>query len=779
MEDGFFLLHEDDPHLQTTKIPLPKFTGDITKVYNYGLPPEEQFYPYEILPERLANFENIYRAAKNIKPEVAVKPSALRAHLEENQIEYAEEIKWIKRVLHHRFHGQWVLINGKLTFIQRWHYFFINFYYVDNENDRRNGFPDYRDRDRRFFIAQEHYYTDTKGYYRYKVSYISEKGEVHNEYFNNASERDKFCEKLAFRKINPLREEGYYEIEMQGRTCLGTLYYKHRREGATYKAQCIGKCIQDENPGKNTAFQSKSDDHTDEVMLTKVHEPYKKIPFFFMNDFLTVPKTIFSKTLIEWKSDSKIRGKKHHGGFVKNGGAGEYTLDGMKLIYVHMDEIAKKDPQTRMNILRRWNIVKKCLSQGNGKVIRGFSIHTSTVGQMGGGGGELAFELAKQSMVENSDDQGKTVSGCRIVFFHAADGMEGFVDQYGKSIIEDPIEPVLGIDGNWIRQGAKTYLLQTRLAKENMQDWEGLNEDIRQFPLYFMECFRAPSNETPFNVEIINRFIERLQMLSEPLTKRYQLNWSSGWGSPVTMNEDPFGRWSFSTTFETHTRNQFVFGPNGYQPAPHVYGKRILGADPMKYHAHEVQHGKMSNGGGAIWYDYDAAVDNGKPRENWMSQKFEGTYNHRTDDKFLYVEDMAMACVLSGALCFPENNVTLVSDEFVRNGMREYLIYEVDDEGNVAKKPGATTSSPQGNVVQKMFSWGSWYVNNALTFDSHLELAQQFVQIKDPTDMTDYDLFTAALFAGIGSQSNFIKFAREEKTHNIQLNHLFPQTRLM
>jgi hypothetical protein len=777
MEDDHFLLHEDDPHLPTTKIPLPKFTGDITKVYNYGLPPEQQFYPYEVMPDTLANFEMIYREAKNIKPDKSVKPSDLRKYLEDNQVKFSEEIKWIKRVTHHRYHGQWVFIKGKLIYIQRWHYFFVNFNYISSDNEARNGFPDFRDRDRRFFIAEEHYYNDTKGYFKYKVSYVNEKGEVHNQYFNNPTSRDKFCQGLAFRKIHALREEGYYEQEMNERTCLGTLYYKHRREGATYKAQCISFLIQQENPGKNTAFQSKSDDHTMEVMDTKVHEPYKRVPFFFMNDYLTVPKTIFSKNKIEWKTDSKIRGKKDHGGFHFNAGAGEYVVDGMKLIFWHGDEIAKKDPTTRMNMLKRWNIVRKTLSQGNGKVIKGFSIHTSTVGEMGGGGGELALKLAKQSMIENSDDQGRTVSGCRIVFFSAADCLEGFVDQYGFSVIEDPVEPVLGIDGKWIKQGAKSYLLSVRLAKEQMEDWDGLNEDIRQFPLYFMECFRESTTETPFNIELINRFIERMQMLKEPATKRYNLRFSSGWGSPVEMHEDPFGRWSFSTTFER--RNQFIMGSDGYQPSPDVYGKRVLGADPMKYHAHEVSHGKMSNGGGAIWYDFDGSVDNGKPRDKWISQKFEGTYNTRTDDKFLYAEDMAAACVLTGSLCFPENNFNLISDEFQRNNMRGYLIFEIDNNGNESNKAGATTSSSDGNIVQQMFSFGSWYINNALQYDNHLEIAQEYAQIKSPKDITNYDLFTAASYAGVGSRTNFIKFAREQKTNNVNLSHLFPNYKLM
>ena len=266
-------------------------------------------------------------------------------------------------------------------------------------------------------------------------------------------------------------------------------------------------------------------------------------------------------------------------------------------------------------------------------------------------------------------------------------------------------------------------------------------------------------------------------MLKEPATKRYNLRFSSGWGSPVEMHEDPFGRWSFSTTFER--RNQFIMGSDGYQPSPDVYGKRVLGADPMKYHAHEVSHGKMSNGGGAIWYDFDGSVDNGRPRDKWISQKFEGTYNTRTDDKFLYVEDMAAACVLTGSLCFPENNFNLISDEFVRNNMRGYLIFEIDNDGNEAKKAGATTSGSDGNVVQKMFSWGSWYINNILQYDNHLEIAQQYAQIKSPKDITNYDLFTAASYAGIGSQTNFIKFAREQRTNNVNLSHLFPNYKLM
>lgn len=775
MEDSFFLLHEDDPDLPTIKIPLPKFTGDITQVYNYGLAPEDQFYPYEVVPDTIKNFETIYRERQKIKKDKYVQPSELLQFLKDNQVEFQEELQWVKRVQHHRFHGQWVFIHGKLTFIHRWNYTFVNFWFVDNDNPLRLGFPDYRDRDRRFFLAQDYFYTDKKQYYTIRVHYTNEKGDQKTDYFNLESDKNKFLEKLSQRNLRYFEETGFFVFDTPNRTSLGTLYYKHRREGATYKAQCISYCIQSEGLYRNTAFQSKSDKHTDEVMLTKVHEPLKKLVWCLLLDFRSVPKTILPKEQIEWKSESKTRDSKQHGGFTLNAGAGDYGVDGMKLAFLHCDEIAKKDPETRMNMLKRWNVSKKCLSTGNGRIINGFSIHTSTVGDKTRDGGLMAEKLAKQSMLYDSN--GQTLSGLTPVFFSAADGLEGFVDPYGKSIIEDPDKPILGIDGKYIEIGAKTFLLNKRSALEASGDYDALNEDIRQFPIYFKECFRESNQQSTFNVELINRVNERLKNIKPAPTETYNIEFSQGYGTPANLIPDGLGKWKISRVPELHERNQFVYGPDGIEPAPNVWGKKIIGMDPVKYHKHEVEHGKFSDSAGAIWYPYDEEKDNGKHRQDWDSQRFLATYKYRTDNKFMYAEEMAAASVLFGALGYPENNFNLISDEWQRNDMRGYLIFDLNEQNNPKPKPGASTTN--SGIVDDLFSLGSYYVNNDMIYDSHAEINTEFMLTNGPEDMTNRDLFVATTFALLGAQSKFIRFAKEEKKKQHSLSQFFPNMRII
>jgi hypothetical protein len=60
-----------------------------------------------------------------------------------------EEIQFVEEDFERRLNGVWVLLNGKPTYISGTHYFYLQWCKIDI------GYPEYRDRDRRFFTFWE------------------------------------------------------------------------------------------------------------------------------------------------------------------------------------------------------------------------------------------------------------------------------------------------------------------------------------------------------------------------------------------------------------------------------------------------------------------------------------------------------------------------------------------------------------------------------------------------------------------------------------------------
>ena len=66
--------------------------------------------------------------------------------------------------------------------------------------------------------------------------------------------------------------------------------------------------------------------------------------------------------------------------------------------------------------------------------------------------------------------------------------MEGFIDKYGMPVFKTPTEPVLGIDDEYIYQGAIDYWENE--VESLASDPDALNEFYRQFPRSESHAFR-------------------------------------------------------------------------------------------------------------------------------------------------------------------------------------------------------------------------------------------------------------------------------------------------
>ena len=95
------------------------------------------------MPKRLKYLQHQYRSLDEIWD-----------YLEENKDIYTAEIEWVTRMWDWRLNGLWIMINGKPTYMDGWHFFYCGFWTIDI------GLPQYRDRDRRWFIAARFFFTE-------------------------------------------------------------------------------------------------------------------------------------------------------------------------------------------------------------------------------------------------------------------------------------------------------------------------------------------------------------------------------------------------------------------------------------------------------------------------------------------------------------------------------------------------------------------------------------------------------------------------------------------
>jgi len=610
--------------------------------------------------------------------------------------------------------GYWLFINGKPTYINGWNYFYINYWHLDI------GIPEYRSRDRKFFLFAE------------------------------------FCD------LDPCS--------------YGFTYPKYRREGATSKASCIHYLYITRRIKANGGIQSMTDDHAETVFQNHVVESWKDLPFFFRPvwegstspksklSFKSPPRTLgySGKT---GRADIDLRSQ------ITYREAGVKAYDTWKLAFYHHDEVGKSKV---VDVYERWQVVKPCLSLGGGSKIVGLSIHTSTVGEMERGGGRNFHRICKASMYEKRNKNNQTISGLYNLFLPAYDGLEGFIDEFGESVIENPtpeqmkflktktpaLAPIykMGI-------GAKLYLENKRAMLIEAGDIEAYNEEVRQFPIYFRECFRTQQADMGFDIIKIEERLEELQF-AVPKKQCGNFMWVGHERKQVEWHPTPMGRFFNSMVLPKDKTNKYAYD---FQLQSHIPLNTdfTAGADPFKFN--KTQHRRKSDGGGAVFYRHTQAVDPpGTPLKEWKSHRFVCTYSNRVGDKEEYAEDMLKMCIYYGCPMFPEIDVPLIWDYFTQKGFGGFLIYKTTPDGRWDSRPGSTSSE---KIKQDIFSEFMSYIKHHIHKEEHDELLLELKQIEGVEDMTNFDLFTAAGYALLGSK-NVFEEVKDEENENDYINLL-------
>lgn len=184
------------------------------------------------------------------------------------------------------------------------------------------------------------------------------------------------------------------------------------------------------------------------------------------------------------------------------------SYDGGRQSYNVPDEAAKRGT---LNINSYWSRLKKTLAIGMEKV--GFAYLPTTVGAKKEGGENYRQFFNKSNQHRIDKQTGKPVglgtsTGCVNFFMAATKCYKGCIDKFGRSVIEDPKEPIMGNDGNWITRGSKSIILEERAKLEDEQ----LMEDRRDYPLDIYDAFAFETGTCEFNEE---RMIQRINELEE------------------------------------------------------------------------------------------------------------------------------------------------------------------------------------------------------------------------------------------------------------------------
>jgi hypothetical protein len=360
--------------------------------------------------------------------------------------------------------GFYFMNNGVLTYITGKHYFYIQWWRLEDDI-----YPEFRDVDRRWFL------------------------------FLN------FWERVLW--------------------CLGVVRGKKRREGASSQAtsNLIYECIFYKNT--NSGLVSKSDKDGRETFTEMVAKGYRELPFFLkpiqLNREDSVTELVFEYLSSDPKEKS-ARSKVNYRAPVLN------AYDRGRLSRALLDEFGKLESDIPASIL--FAILKKTLTKGVKRV--GFVEMPSTVNSWKKGGAEFKkiWDGANQFQKVGN------VTANRLVKYLSAawDGYEGFIDEYGMSVVDEPTkEQFKYLVDKWvvkdeysgdiiselteedIRLGSKQYVLVKRRAGLTGTE---LEEEIRQNPCDENEMFMAANADCAFDGAAIAARLDYLK--DNPVYKR-------------------------------------------------------------------------------------------------------------------------------------------------------------------------------------------------------------------------------------------------------------------
>jgi hypothetical protein len=518
-------------------------------------------------------------------------------------------VDYIEQEFDYRENGYWFMNNGIKTYITGSHYMYLQWSSIDV------GYPDFREANRIYWLFWEACKADPRSF--------------------------------------------------------GMIYLKIRRSGFSFmsSSECvnIGTLARDARIG----ILSKTGADAKKMFTDKVVPINSRLPFFFkpVMDGMDRPKTelafrvpaskITKKNMYE-SDDNQIDGLDTTIDW-KN--TEDNSYDGEKLLFLAHDESGKWTKP--VNIKENWRVTKTCLRLGS-KII-GKCMMGSTSNALSKGGQNFK-DIYEESNVKTRNANGQTKSGLYAIFIPMEWNMEGFIDRYGHPVFRAPSEPIAGVDGNYIKNGAIDYWEAE--VDSLKSDADALNEFYRQFPRTESHAFRDESKQALFNLTKIYQQIDyNDSMIKEHYLTRGMFSWKDGIkDTQVIWTPDSRGRFNMSWAPPKHMQNN-VHIRNGIRyPGNEHIGS--FGCD--SYDISAVIGGRGSNGAlhGMTKFHMDDAPVN----------EFFLEYIARPQTAEIFFEEVLMACVFYGMPILVENNKPRLLYHLKNRGYRGFSINRPDKQ---------------------------------------------------------------------------------------------------
>jgi len=537
--------------------------------------------------------------------------SRLKTIFDWNAMPNEFKVKWVDYIqgeFEKRENGYWFINKGVPTYITGSHYMYLQWSKIDV------GLPDFREANRILFIYWEACKADDRSF--------------------------------------------------------GITYGKIRRSGFSYMGSSetanIGTLAKDSKIG----ILSKTGTDAKEMFINKVVPIVRNYPFFFkpIQDGSDNPKTELSfrlpakritrKNMIEADTE-EITGLDTTIDWLNTA---DNSYDGQKLLLLVHDESGKW--LLPNNILNNWRVTKTCLRLGSrivGKCMMG-----STVNALAKGGQNFK-DLYYDSDPNKRNANGQTKSGLYKLFIPMEYNMEGFIDEYGHPVIEDPVKPVMGIDGRMIKIGAVTYWNNEVEALKH--DPDALNEFYRQYPRTESHAFRDESKQSLYNLTKIYQQIDyNDNLIRDRVITRGGFHWKGGeLDSEVVWTPDTRGRFLVTWIPPRELQNKVIVKNGKRYPGNEDIG--AFGCDP--YDISGVVGGGGSNG--ALHGLTGSVMSSDIP-----SNMFFLEYIARPATAEIFFDDVLMACVFYGMPVLAENNKARLLYHFKNRGYRGFAMNRPD-----------------------------------------------------------------------------------------------------
>lgn len=360
--------------------------------------------------------------------------------------------------------------------------------------------------------------------------------------------------------------------------CLGVVRGKKRREGASSQATAnlIYECIFYTN--SNCGLVSKTQIDSRDTFTDMAAFGYQQLPIFLkprqLNREGSVTELVFAAKIDKKNTASKgLRSKINYRAPVLN------AYDRGRMSRLLLDEFGKLPQDVPAS--KFFTIISKTLVKGAKRV--GFVEMPSTVNELTKGGG-AEYKIIWDNANQFKSNGKKTYNRLVTYFTPAYDNYEGFIDEYGMSVIDEPTpeqyeylvkkwvvkDPITGetvseISEDDIKKGAKVYVLSRREGLTG----DLLEEEIRMNPCTVQEMFEAANTGCAFNSYNINQRKRYLQ--ENPIPKRkglFMLNEETGKVEfkDITDNDKNF-HWEFTWLPPIAKRNLIKYDGKMAYPA--------------------------------------------------------------------------------------------------------------------------------------------------------------------------------------------------------------------